>query len=92
MSLKLAGVMIWSIDTDDFHGKCANLFKDYLNLTDMTYPLLRWINIVVSENSQVIGDKDSVNVDKEHNDNSSSITKFSHNSILIILISLAYYI
>ncbi|XP_003484989.1 probable chitinase 2 isoform X1 [Bombus impatiens] len=92
MSLELAGVMIWSIDTDDFHGKCANLFKDSLNLTDMTYPLLRWINIVVSENSQVISDKDSVNMGKEYNDNSSSITKFSHNSILIILISLAYYI
>ncbi|XP_050592716.1 probable chitinase 2 [Bombus affinis] len=48
MSLNLAGVMVWSIDTDDFSGKCASL-HDSLDPTSDRYPLLRSINVVLSE-------------------------------------------
>ncbi|XP_043260416.1 probable chitinase 2 [Colletes gigas] len=49
MKMKLAGVMIWSIDTDDFHGNCASL-KDSFDQTDNTFPLMRSINVIL-ENS-----------------------------------------
>lgn len=48
MGLNLAGVMVWSIDTDDFSGKCASL-QDSLDPTSGRYPLLRSINVVLSE-------------------------------------------
>ncbi|GAB1859274.1 Probable chitinase 2 [Camponotus japonicus] len=41
-SQKLAGVMIWSIDTDDFRGKCSTL---------QSYPLMQSINIVLANNT-----------------------------------------
>ena len=40
----LAGVMTWSIDTDDFRGKCGGV----------TYPLLRTINHALYEQEQGI--------------------------------------
>lgn len=57
MSRNLAGVMIWSIDTDDFHGDCdmdEDTFADFKPMpgvtlsipkrTETNYPLLRTIN------------------------------------------------
>ena len=35
---ELAGVMVWSLDTDDFHGKCT-----YGKSGSTTYPLMRAI-------------------------------------------------
>lgn len=43
---KLAGVMIWSIDTDDFHGDCEN--SGGLTIAK-GFPLLRTINIVLAQ-------------------------------------------
>lgn len=50
MKMDLAGVMIWSIDTDDFHGKCAVL-GDSLDPRDKTFPLMRSINAVLRKSS-----------------------------------------
>lgn len=50
LSLNLSGVMVWSIDTDDFSGRCASL-QDSLDPTSGRYPLLRSINVVLSENN-----------------------------------------
>ena len=36
---KLAGVMVWSLDTGDFHGKCTHGKSG-----STTYPLVRVIN------------------------------------------------
>ncbi|KAK0089665.1 hypothetical protein PV325_006088 [Microctonus aethiopoides] len=48
----LAGVMVWSIDTDDFTGECANLHSDILDpLTGLDYPLVRAINIAFTKTS-----------------------------------------
>nr|XP_012147710.1 PREDICTED: probable chitinase 2 isoform X3 [Megachile rotundata]XP_012147712.1 PREDICTED: probable chitinase 2 isoform X3 [Megachile rotundata] len=49
-SLNLAGVMVWSIDTDDFKGKCASL-KDSLEQENPTYPLMRSINVALYSDS-----------------------------------------
>ncbi|KAL3288168.1 hypothetical protein HHI36_002619 [Cryptolaemus montrouzieri] len=43
---KLAGFMVWSIDTDDFQGDCA---KEDDNFTYRNYPLMRSINKSIGE-------------------------------------------
>ena len=98
MSLNLAGVMTWSIDTDDFNGKCASL-KDSLDRTEITYPLLRSINVVLSQsgnnndngNNSVDNNNDN-NDDDNKGNNASSIARFSSGFILITLASFIYYI
>lgn len=60
MERQLAGIMAWSIDTDDFHGNCAvekDTYDDYRHLksanigipqqTNKAYPLLRTINTAI---------------------------------------------
>ncbi|XP_015515301.2 probable chitinase 2 [Neodiprion lecontei] len=47
--MKLAGVMVWSIDTDDFLGTCANINAEKLDpLLGLDYPLMRSINFALS--------------------------------------------
>ncbi|XP_043513042.1 probable chitinase 2 [Frieseomelitta varia] len=99
MSLNLAGVMTWSIDTDDFNGKCASL-KDSLDRTEITYPLLRSINMVLSQSGNN-NDNGNNNVDNNNNgntdddnkgNNASSVGRVSYSFILITLASFIYYI
>ena len=52
LSEQLGGIMVWSIDTDDFAGHC-NLSK-YHN-----YPLLRTINDVILNYKEVDGKKNA---------------------------------
>lgn len=99
MSLNLAGVMTWSIDTDDFNGKCASL-KDSLDKTETTYPLLRSINVVLSQSTWFylnnndgnsnVDNNNSNNDDNNKGNNSSSIARFSYNFILITLASITF--
>ncbi|KAK9892078.1 hypothetical protein WA026_018279 [Henosepilachna vigintioctopunctata] len=46
MKAKLAGVMVWSIDTDDFQGDC---FKGDENVSHKNFPLMRSINKSIEE-------------------------------------------
>lgn len=94
MSLNLSGVMIWSIDTDDFNGKCASL-NNSLDLREKKYPLLRSINMVLSQIDyhNYLYDNNDDNNDKnnKNNNNTSSVMRFSNNLILIILFFLYFF-
>ena len=45
MKLDLAGTMVWSIDTDDFHGDCINNSGG----GSSNYPLMRTISRTITE-------------------------------------------
>ena len=45
MKLDLAGTMVWSIDTDDFHGDCINNSGG----GSSNYPLMREISRTITE-------------------------------------------
>ncbi|XP_076763527.1 putative chitinase 2 [Xylocopa sonorina] len=92
MSLNLSGVMIWSIDTDDFNGKCASL-NNSIQPTEKTFPLMRSINTALG-NSIDNNDHDHHSNDNNNNNNDdkSTAAKFTHNSVLLILAFLVYYI
>lgn len=73
MSLNLSGVMIWSIDTDDFNGKCASL-NNSLDLREKKYPLLRSINMVLSQIDyhNYLYDNNDDNNDKNNKNNNNT--------------------
>ena len=65
MEKGLAGAMVWSMDTDDFQGDCADSNSDgYVN-----YPLMRTINKAIETSLEDIK-RNQLNViphnDKEH--------------------------
>ncbi|XP_076302977.1 putative chitinase 2 [Lasioglossum baleicum] len=93
MSLNLSGVMLWSIDTDDFNGKCASL-NNSVDPTKNTYPLLRFVNTSLSKFNnydEEDDNNDNKNNNNNDNNNSSFTTRFSP-SFLLILVFFVHYI
>lgn len=86
----LGGVMVWSIDTDDFQGDCddalnVDRFSDFrtqpkvkLNFpkaTSKTYPLLRTLNDAIVLSIDEISQEENIILDKENEVDSNEITK-----------------
>lgn len=47
--MHLAGVMVWSVDTDDFLGNCAEVHDGFLDpLMGSDYPIMRSINLALA--------------------------------------------
>lgn len=81
LKYRLAGVMIWSIDTDDFHGDCKN---EEIATLEKGFPMLRTVNIVLAE-SPPAEDSNEIPTDvdtKTDDGNNGSILKI--NLILIL--------
>ncbi|XP_076680283.1 putative chitinase 2 [Andrena cerasifolii] len=84
MKLKLSGVMIWSIDTDDFRGKCAAL-GDSLDPTENTFPLMRSINMALANSSKPTPVNDTKN-------GTSSAERSFYHPVLLPLAFLVRYV
>ncbi|XP_026671822.1 probable chitinase 2 [Ceratina calcarata] len=88
ISLNLSGVMIWSIDTDDFSGKCASL-SDSLDSAHGTFPLMRSINEVLG-NSMSNHDKGESSTRKPNSSASSVASFFCYFLLSTVLFSVHY--
>lgn len=90
----LGGVMVWSIDTDDFQGDCdeslnADRFNDFrtkpkvkLNfprITSKTYPLLRTLNDAIVLSIDEMRQEENNIIDKENEIDSNEITNTKPN-------------
>nr|CAD7257486.1 unnamed protein product [Timema shepardi] len=85
---KLGGIMVWSVDTDDFHGDCYE--KDD-NAIAASYPLMRAINkaVFVSQREQaneVITQEEKDTANKKESVNSSSGTALGSLGLCLALI------
>nr|CAD7397292.1 unnamed protein product [Timema poppensis] len=85
---KLGGIMVWSVDTDDFHGDCYE--KDD-NAIAASYPLMRAINkaVFVSQREQaneVITQEEKDAANKKESVNSSSGTALGSLGLCLALI------
>lgn len=84
MKMNLSGVMIWSIDTDDFRGRCADLGVS-LDSTEKTFPLMRSINMVLADSTNKIESNNSIN-------RASSHERYFYSCMLVLLVSLVHYV
>nr|CAD7586597.1 unnamed protein product [Timema genevievae] len=85
---KLGGIMVWSVDTDDFHGDCYE--KDD-NAIAASYPLMRAINkaVFVSQREQaneVITQEEKDTANKKESGSSSSGTALGSLGLCLALI------
>lgn len=87
----LLGVMVWSIDTDDFQGDCDNAlnedrFSDFRTKPQVklsfpklasktTYPLLRTLNDAIVLSLDEMNQEQNNNLDKENEIDSNEQTK-----------------
>ena len=52
MQKGLGGVMVWSLDTDDFRGDCIPEYRrGRVNARDFQYPLMQAINAALERDS-----------------------------------------
>ncbi|XP_070162006.1 probable chitinase 2 [Polyergus mexicanus] len=86
---KLAGVMVWSIDTDDFQGKCSSLHGDMTLLDGHDYPLMKSINTILA-NTIPPEKKQSFPYEEAKEPNSSSV-QLSSNIAFVLSITMIYF-
>lgn len=87
MQKKLAGVMVWSIDTDDFQGDCTKSEDDN---SFSNFPLMRSINksvqeslVEIEEEEREKKNKEVVPDDRENEIDSDKYKKGSSNVVSI---------
>lgn len=87
MEKGLAGCMIWSIDTDDFRGDCAD---DDSNVNGHSnYPLLRTVNKAIEQTLEDI-ERNKINViphGETQDDTNNTAMKNNMNYIFVLTLS-----
>lgn len=90
MREKLAGAMVWSIDTDDFLGDCSLLTKDKF----ANFPLMRTINIAISDalKDQKTDDENEIpNEDHRDNKMTSDSSSLMSRPLIVVFFSFMFY-
>lgn len=72
MQQGLAGAMVWSIDTDDFHGDCSKAESTNDKRFNDNFPLIRTINEAIVNSLQDIMDKENEIPDERDSKNYSA--------------------
>lgn len=103
MSRNLGGAMIWSVDTDDFHGDCDiddDTFADFKPMAGVSlsipkrynanYPLLRTVNeaIVVSQ-SEIAQEAELAEKDRENEINHKFEPNTGHRFMLNVHVAIS---
>lgn len=78
---KLAGVMVWSIDTDDFGARCRSLHSDMEPLNGFDFPLMKSINAALANDTK----------SPDSNKLNSSSMQLISNIVFVILFATVYF-
>lgn len=91
----LAGVMVWSLDTDDFHGDCTEVLSNDDNR--INFPLMNAINKSIREvieDIEINKKNEIVHGKHDAKDETAAGARFDVNGVLVVaymLVVICYF-
>lgn len=89
MEKELGGIMVWSIDTDDFHGDCADVVEHGLF---ENFPLMRGINRSIKRSLEEIKEEKENTIIHGNAERTSTVDRQTANLSLLTLVVLFKFV